>query len=220
MRQRLDILMLESHAHAGDDVTVALEAAGHRVVGCYDDPEVPFPCRGLIEPDGCPLDGHIDVAVLAQRGRDPWPTALESGVRCAIRAGLPVVESGTGAFDPYHHWVSARVPINGEIATACTDAVDRRFDLLREMIGVRIEKLLDAQEVDASSVISWFDEADAGLDVHLELPTTVSRGMEEAFAVRVLDAIHASGRTYARLDVHIHTPASPSATPHGENCVR
>src|SRR5688572_33288373 len=99
MRQPLDILMLESHVHAGDDITAALEAAGHRVVGCYDVPEHPFPCRGLTDPDGCPLDGHVDVAVLAQRGRDPWPTALASGVRCAIRSGVPLIERGAGVFD-------------------------------------------------------------------------------------------------------------------------
>jgi hypothetical protein len=212
MPQRLDILMLESHAHAGDDTAAALEDAGHRVLRCHDDPEQPFPCRGLTDPDGCPLDGHVDVAVVAQRGRDPWPTALESGVRCAIRADVPVVESGTGVFDPYGRWVAARVPINGDIVAACSDTVRQQFDAVRGLIGSRIEKLLDLEEIDPSDTSCWFDETDASLDVHIELPKPVSRGMEEALAVRVLDGIRARGRTYARLDIHVHTPVTPGAS--------
>jgi hypothetical protein len=207
MRQRLDVLMLESHAHAGDDAATALEDAGNRVVWCYDNAEEPFPCRGLAEPGGCPLDGHVDVAVLAQRGRDPWPTALESGVRCAIRAEVPVIESGTGAFDPYGTWISARIPINGDVVGACEAAVERRFDVLRELIDERIAKLLDVEEIDPASTTCWFDETATSLDVHLELPASVSKGIEEALAVRALDGVRARGRTYAHLDVHIHTPA-------------
>jgi len=217
MTQHLDILMLESHAHTGDEAAAALVAAGHRVLRCHDDPEEPFPCRGLTEPDGCPLDGHVDAAVVVQRGRDPWPTALESGVRCAIRADVPVIESGTGTFDPFGPWVSARVPVGGDIVAACTDTVTRRFEAIRELIGVRIEKLLDLEEIDPSETSCWFDEDDTSLDVHLELPKPVSRGTEEAFAVRVLDGIRARGRTYARLDVHVHTAPTTAA---GETRVR
>ena len=46
------------------------------------------------------------------------------------------------------------------------------------------------------------------LDVHLELPTTVTRGLEQALAVRVLDAVRSDARTYGKVDVHIHTGAS------------
>jgi hypothetical protein len=130
MTQRLDVLMLESHSHAGDDAAAALQTAGHRVHRCHDDPEHPFPCRALTSLGGCPLNGHIDVAVLAQRGRDPLPTELETGVRCAIRAEVPVVETGAGAYDPFGPWVAARIPIGGDVVAACADVATSRFDVL------------------------------------------------------------------------------------------
>ena len=130
MIRRLDILMFESHPHAGDDTTAALEADGHTVLHCYEDPERAFPCRGLKSLDGCPLDDHVDVGVLVQRGRNPLPTELEGGVRCAIRAGLPIVETGAGMFDPFGPWVSKRVRIGGDVAQACGDVVERPPDSL------------------------------------------------------------------------------------------
>jgi hypothetical protein len=50
------------------------------------------------------------------------------------------------------------------------------------------------------------EETGHRLDVHLDLPTAVTRGMEQALAVRVLDAVRSSGRTFGNVDVHVHRP--------------
>lgn len=208
MPPTLDVLMLESHPHASAEATASLEAHGHRVQHCHDDPEQPFPCRALTDPDGCPLDGHIDVAVLVQRGRDTVPTELEGGVRCAIRAHVPVIETRAGAFDPFGPWMAARLPIGGDVAAACADVAEHRFDDLADLIRARVARLLTSAAVDPSEISCSFEETAMSLDVHLELPTAVARGVEQALAVRVLDAVRADGRTYGRVDVHVRTGAS------------
>ena len=208
MAETLDVLLLESHPHAADEAAASLEAHGHRVQRCHDDPEYPFPCRGLTSADGCPLDGHIDVAVLAQRGRHAVPTDLQGGVRCAIRARVPVVETGAGTFDPFGPWVTSRIPISGDVVAACAAVVDRRFDDLRELIDGRIARLLAVAGIDPKAVTCTFDVTGTSLDVHLSLPGAVSHGIEQGLAVRVLDAVRADGRTFGRVDVHVHTGAA------------
>jgi hypothetical protein len=42
------------------------------------------------------------------------------------------------------------------------------------------------------------------LVVDLHLPVALERPMQQALAVRVLDAVHASGRTYGQVDVNVH----------------
>ncbi len=208
MSQTLDVLLLESHPHASDEAAATLEAHGHRVHRCHDDPEHPFPCRGLSDPDRCPLDGPIDVALIAQRGRQTAPTDLQDGVRCAVRARVPLVETGAGTFDPFGPWLAARIPISADVVAACAEAAVHRFDGLGEQIRFRIAKLLKATAIDPAHVTCSFEEAMASLDVHLELPTSVGRGVEQSLAVRVLDAVRSDGRTYGRVDVHVHTGAS------------
>ncbi len=208
MPETLDVLMLESHPHAGAEAIASLEAHGHRVHRCHDDPEQPFPCRGLADPAGCPLDGQIDVAVLAQRGRATVPTELEGGVRCAIRAHVPVIETTAGTFDPYGPWVTARLPIGGDVVSACTEVAEHRFDELGELIRSRIARLLTAAAIDPADVACSFEETATSLDVHLVLPTTVSLGLQQALAVRVLDAVRVDVRTYGRVDVHVRSGAS------------
>ena len=42
------------------------------------------------------------------------------------------------------------------------------------------------------------------LQVDLYVPVPLDRRMQQALAVRVLDAVHASGRTYGQVDVNVH----------------
>jgi hypothetical protein len=205
MPPTLDVLMLESHPHAGAEAVASLEADGHRVHRCHDDPEQPFPCRGLTTGDSCPLVGHIDVAVVVQRGRGTSPTDLQSGVRCAIRAGVPVIESGTGHFAPFGPWLTTRVPLGGDVVAACTDVAEHRFDGLQALIMDRIARLVAAAAMDPATVECSFEESPMALDVHLTLPSAASRGLEQALAVRVLDAVRTDPTTYGRVDVHVHT---------------
>jgi hypothetical protein len=207
MSTTFDVLVIESHPHAADDAAAALEAQGHRVHRCHDDPDHPFPCQGMTSPSQCPLDRHpVDVALVVQRGQGASPTDLEDGVRCAVRAHVPVIESGAGVHDPFSPWLYERVAPGEDIVPAVRRAADRRFDPIRELITGRIARLLATLDVDPTAVTCSFETAGSALDVHLTVPTVVTHGMEQSLAVRVLDAVRASGRRFGRIDVHVHAP--------------
>ena len=60
--------------------------------------------------------------------------AAEDGVRCAIRAGVPIVEDGSDFYDPFDPWVARRVGPHDDLVAECVAAADRRFDELRHLI--------------------------------------------------------------------------------------
>lgn len=204
MTKPMDVLVVESHPHAADLAVDALEGAGHRVHRCFDDDALGFPCRGIVEPTSCPLDGPIDVALLVRHRINRRPTGLEDGVRCAIRAGIPIVEEGTDVLDPYTPWISARIPRGADVVQACQTAAARELEPLSASIHERIAALLSSVAIDRDSVRCRIETTGHRLDVHLELPAAVTRGMEQALAVRVLDAVRSSGRTFGNVDVHVH----------------
>lgn len=204
MRQQLDVLLVQSNRGAADDAVAALAAAGHRVHQCYDDDARGFPCRGVVESSACPLDGPIDVVLSVRRRLNPWPTGLEGGVVCAIRAGLPVVEQGADETGPFTPWVTQRITPHDDVVGACVAAVATVEQGLAAEIRLRIARVVVATDIDPSTVTCWTEGDSTGLDVHVGVPGRLPRGVEQAIAVRTLDAVRSSGRTYGRVDVHVH----------------
>jgi len=202
----MDVLVVESHPHAADLAVDALEEVGNRVHRCYDEDSRGFPCRGVVELASCPLTGSIDVALVVRLRINPRPTRLEDGVRCAIRAGIPIVEDGTEVLDPYAPWISERLPHGADVVQACQLATSGALEPLSSSIHERIAALLTSGAIDRDRVQCRIEETGHRLDVHLDLPTAVTRGMEQALAVRVLDAVRSSGRTFGNVDVHVHRP--------------
>jgi hypothetical protein len=203
MKQNLNVLVLENRAGAaGEDVPALLEA-GHRVHRCHDAGDEDFVCRGMRD-EGCPLDGDIDVALLVRRGVTPRPSHLEDGVRCAIRAGIPIVEQGPDTLDPFEPWITRRVPLGGSVVTECSVAADRSFDPVRDAILSRIGAVLMASGVDMSSVGCEIESRDQIAHVHITLPSACTSSVEQALGVRVLDALRSSGRTFGQVHVHVH----------------
>ena len=96
----MDVLLIESSPGIAETLQHRLRRDGHTVVSCNDSHG--GPCKGVESNDSCPLDAHIDVAVLArQRGAEP--SLNEMGSVCAARRRIPVVtlypgdEFGPGA---------------------------------------------------------------------------------------------------------------------------
>ena len=211
MTRSLDVLVVENRNGAADAAVRTLEAAGHRVHRCHSPGDRGFPCRGVADPEGCPIDGHIDVAVLVRRKVTPRPTPLEDGVSCALRAGVPIVEDGPAALDPFEPWIADRVRPDGDVVVACALAADRAFDPLREKVRSKIAPLLVAAGIDPALVGCDVDPTALALRVHLDLPVAVDTGLEQALGVRVLDAVRASGRTYGQVHVQVHHLGRASA---------
>lgn len=148
MQRHLDILALENHRGGARGAVAELETRGHRVQTCYDNhDEAPFPCRGVVDPSDCPLEGPIDVALVVRHHIHPRPSGYESGVACAIRAGIPVVEDGSGVLDPFDAWITARVD-GMSVTDTCEDAVTQFYAPLATDIRRRCSPLLVAAGIE------------------------------------------------------------------------
>jgi hypothetical protein len=201
----LDVLMIESEPGTGTGAAADLLVAGHRVHWCHDSFDRGFRCRGLHEPSTCPLERHVDVAFVARDGVNPRPTALEAGVRCAIRARVPVVEQGTEVLDPYAPWVDERIVRGEDPVAACERAALSTHVTLEAGIRSRISGLLAASSIPPDVVHCRFHLNGQRLDIELVLPIEVSKRVKHALAVRVLDAVRTTERTYGRVDVQVAT---------------
>lgn len=209
MREPLDILVMQSQPHTDDGAIEALRAAGHRVHSCHDDDSTGFPCRGAVDRGACPVDLDLDVALLMRRGVQPEATPLEAGATCAIRADVPIVELGTDLLDPFAPWITRRIASATEALDACEEVAEHNRDPLRRAIQEKIAALLGAAGIDPATVECTIQGGRTSLEVHLELPGPVGLRLEHALAVRVLDAVRASGRTYGQIDVSVSPGGDP-----------
>lgn len=129
MGDRLDILLIESQPGDGDLDAALLEAAGHSVHRCWPPQRYGrtprrdrYLCVGVTR-QRCPLQEGIDVALLVRGRLASEPTVRESGVTCALRASVPVVEDGVDLLDPFTPWLSGRAGM--DVVTACEEAARR-----------------------------------------------------------------------------------------------
>jgi hypothetical protein len=199
MTRPLDVLVVESRHGVAAEAVRSLEAAGHTVATCYDDDSAGFPCRGLVDPAACPLIGQPDVALVVRDRVAPRPMPLEGGVVCALRAGLPVVESGPAPLDPYAPWLSARV--EGDVVAACEDANAAALGALSRRILGLTAPILAGADVPPGRARCDVEPDGLGLRVRFALPHPVATRVRHALAVRVLDALRGAGRTFGRVDV-------------------
>lgn len=107
------VLMLESHAGVANAAVGRMTEAGYTIVRC-DTADRRSPCRGLAAGGECPLDEHVDVAVLVQ---EMGTCHVEHGAVCAARSRVPVVEIDDGDIAP-------RLPITSWTAVAGPGLLD------------------------------------------------------------------------------------------------
>ncbi len=155
--------------------------------------------RGLIDRDACPLGAPVNVALVVRDRVAPRPTPLEGGVVCALRAGLPVVESGATRLDPDEPWLVARA--DGDVVAACEAASAAALDALSRRILGLTGPILAGAGVPLGQARCGIEPDGLGLRVRFALPLAVGTRVRHALAVRVLDALRGSGRTYGRVDV-------------------
>ncbi|HET9443212.1 MAG TPA: hypothetical protein VFO65_07800 [Acidimicrobiales bacterium] len=222
MTNPLDVLLVEAHPGLGAAEARELERAGHRVHRCHEDGAVPGPgagfgdhhlCRAVTTGD-CPLDGHVDVALVVRRSWRPAfrPTVGEAGVSCALRAGVPLVEDGPALFDPFTPWLTGRVA--GDPVGACEAAAAAGLATLGQDIHLRIERLLGAAGIPPQAVACRFDRGWPRPHVVLVGPP-VTIELRQALAVRVLDAVRAAGRTYGDVAVSYDVTCVAEEALHG-----
>lgn len=204
----MDVLVLEHRRGAARSAVDELEAAGHRVHACHEPGEPAFPCRGVVDPTTCPLEGPVDVALVVRHRSHPTPSATESGVSCALRLGVPVVEDGPSALDPFEPWITARVG-TGSVIETCERAVDLAHDPILSDIAQRCAPLLADHGVDPSALTGALELTWPRLQVRLHLSEPSDPGLREAIAVRALDAVRIGRRSYGTINVHVNGPDHP-----------
>ena len=181
MTKPLDVLLLESHPHVGDSTAVLLEEAGHRVLRCHGVGAPGFPCVGLTDPSGCPVHGGVDVAVDVRRKDASETTALEDGVSCALRAGVPVVEVGGHESAPLRSWT---FPAGASPVAEAVEAVAaKRYVSLEAAIVDGIALLAAKNDVDPGAFACRITRHGRGLSVEVSGPP-VAGGLQQAMAVR------------------------------------
>ncbi|MEA3186009.1 MAG: hypothetical protein QOC57_757 [Ilumatobacteraceae bacterium] len=84
----MDVLLIESSPGIASTLQHRLIRDGHDVVSCNDSDG--GPCRGVESSESCPLDRHVDIAVLA-RERGAAPSLNEMGSVCALRHRVPML---------------------------------------------------------------------------------------------------------------------------------
>jgi hypothetical protein len=96
----MEVLLIESSPGVASTLQQRLVRDGHDVISCNDSHG--GPCRGVDSHESCPMEQHIDVAVLA-RDRRAAPSLNEMGSVCAVTHRVPLVtlypgdEFGPGA---------------------------------------------------------------------------------------------------------------------------
>jgi hypothetical protein len=85
----MKLLLIESTRGQADAIRGDLVSEGHQVVGCAGDNGEP--CRGVAQLDRCPLEGHIDLAIVT-RTPGTTHTLAEMGGVCAERHRVPLIE--------------------------------------------------------------------------------------------------------------------------------
>ena len=82
------LLLIESTPGNATEIGAHLLADGHEVVHCADEHG---PCRGTTHHMDCPVEHHLDLAIVA-RDPDAPRTLDEMGSVCAARHRVPLME--------------------------------------------------------------------------------------------------------------------------------
>lgn len=195
----MDVLLVESRPEVGMAAERALRAAGHHVHRCHEPGDRAFPCKGVVDRDGCPIDHGVDVALLVRDHVSPRPSPLEDGVSCAIRADVPLVHHGPEALDPFEQWVSGRVE-GDDVVGACASAADRAYDPVRRDIAEKAGHLLAEAGISADDLVCHVRRDGAHLRVELSGPP-IDKHLQQALSVRVIDAVRGLRRPFDQVDV-------------------
>jgi hypothetical protein len=153
----MEVLLIESAPGIASSLEHRLIRDGHDVVSCNDSHG--GPCRGVESNAGCPLDRHIDVAVLA-RERDAAPSLNEMGSVCAQRHRVPLVtlypgdEFGAGPSTEIAAAMARREIEAGYVAAIRREVGHAVDDITVQREHQRIHVILTVHDVDSSQAVS------------------------------------------------------------------
>jgi hypothetical protein len=188
------MLLVESVDGVGAPDAARLEQAGHEVARCFDAGTGPDGMCVAWNGKNCPLDDGIDAAIVVRDVEAGRPTAREDGVRCAARAGVPVVEVGRSAGDPFASFLAGRADADDVVEAAVEAAAGPLHELERAIVG-RVDIAVRRAELDPATVQCRAHRNGSALDVRVEMAGggELTQAQKEAIAVRAFDAVRENG---------------------------
>lgn len=184
--------------------TDALAAAGHEVVTCHRSGDPPFPCGGLVDGHGCPLDrGPIDVVLDAHVRPSRAPSGYETGVVCGLRRGVPLVVAGASVH-PYWRWAAVEVGHDDDVVAACEKAAEASVEQHADANVARAaaRAALTGAGTDPVGTAATVHRRGDELHVLLELPPRPP-GLHHEVVESVVSELRALHPTIATIDVAI-----------------
>jgi hypothetical protein len=184
------VLVLEGERGAADEAAMQLAESGYEVARCHDPGAAPFPCKGMVDDEKCPLDHeHVDVAVVIRREAGGEPVAGEDGVRCALRRYIPLVVAGDVSASPYVDWAAVVQEGTDGLADAVTDAalapLRRHADAARRSFRA----VLEHHGVDAALAEAHVRRVGPDLHITLRTNTSLDKTVSEMASVRAVGAV-------------------------------
>ena len=185
------VLLLTSDDEPHTSLEAVLRGGGYEVRRCVEPGASAFPCAALL-PDGsgCPLDdGLVDVALDVRDHPWPNPTALETGVRCALRARVPVAVVGNVGANPFDGLADATVAGTDAPLLACDRAIEASLERHRCAALDAVAAVLRTHDLAGAPMTVSVDRRAGQLRVRVVAP--VPQDLRTTVVVRVGAALRA-----------------------------
>jgi hypothetical protein len=193
------VLVLGDGAVSRTEITEKLEADGHAVDHCHDPGEAPFPCNGLIEGRGCPLDGgEVEVAVLITGDAPP---GADDGARCALRRHIPLVLVGDTQTH-YDGWAATQASVDG-LDDAIHRAASQPLARHAEAAVRSFRSVLANHELDGSAAGARVLRDGPDLHATLFAPQPLPKEVADMACVRAAGAIRDVDPYARRINVSV-----------------
>lgn len=127
----LPVLVVGTDDWAIEQSAAALQAAGHEPLRCHEPGAPAFPCNALLPGRRCPLDIGVEAVVTSRARPVSAPTVTETGVTCALHAGVPLVVAGISDRGPFSALATKVVSEQGHVAAAVEDISAERRSVIR-----------------------------------------------------------------------------------------
>jgi hypothetical protein len=202
------VLVLETRPGVAASAAERLEASGHEVLRCHEQSQAhAFPCAGLAENGGCPLDGPgVDVALTVRHDAMPEPADLEDGVACALRAHVPLVVAGDAAVNPFASYGAAVVD-GADVVAVCEQVANAPLERHGTVALDALRASLTRHGVADAGVEAIVHRSRDGLKVTLLVPADAPEDAAALATTRVVGALRNLDRNARSIDVAMeHLP--------------
>lgn len=185
------VLLLEGGPGTSEGSTATrLEAAGHEVSRCHDPGAAPFPCNGMGDHGGCPLEHEtVDVALVVRDRAAAEPLVAEDGARCALRRSIPLVVAGEVQHTPYADWAAVVQPGTDAVVDAVNRAAVAPLERHNAAARRSLRAVLEHHGIDGGGADAEVVRQGGDLRVTLRPETELDVRVAEMASVRAVGAV-------------------------------